>query len=417
MSEKRLLSLCRKACWSKLPLSNVQQWLNQNEDNQDLLKKAANYQDEWNNTYLHYLVETKPPVDLVVSLLNLSLDKIKVKDRCLKLPLHRACDHDASLDVIKVLIEAYPEAAQVQNISGKLPLHYACMKNASHFVIQMLVEAYPAGAQVQDKNGDLPIHNALHKAFEKGRATKDIITVLLELYPNAVNVQNNNGSLPLHIACMSSIRSIELLENIQLLLETYPESKWVKDKRYHRPSLYLKKWPTFSTFLLHHAIREGFSRNLVQFLLETFPEICIERDKSGMTLLHHACTSKSLRFIQHLFTLFDAASTDSLTIQDNQGRTPLQLLKCTASTQDENERLPLHRLAATSDTLCENTLQLLIDAYPASITSVDKYGMLPFHHACINPSSSLNVLFIFLKLSPEVIGNIEKTNGKEKGKN
>ncbi len=123
----------------------------------------------------------------------------------------------------------------------------------------------------------------------------------------------------------------------------------------------LEKRPVFSTYLLQHVIREGFSRNLVQFLLKTFPELCIEWDKSGMTLLHHACASKSLHFVQHL---------------------------------------------------CEKTLQLLVNAYPASITSVDKYGMLPFRHACLNPSSSLNFLFIFLKLSPEVIWNIEKTNGK-----
>jgi ankyrin repeat protein len=100
--------------------------------------------------------------------------------------------------------------------------------------------------------------------------------------------------------------------------------------------------------------------------------------------------------MSYVLALLQIGGNESLTIQDNQGRTPYQLLTCRAPTEDENQRLPLHCLAASSDNLCPKSLQLLADAYPASIKSVDKYGMLPFHHACKNPASSVEVLMLLL---------------------
>ncbi len=38
---------------------------------------------------------------------------------------------------------------------------------------------------------------------------------------------------------------------------------------------------------------------------------------------------------------------------------------------------------------------------PESIQTPDNYGMLPFHHACLNEALSLEVLMLFVSLLPE----------------
>ncbi len=65
---------------------------------------------------------------------------------------------------------------------------------------------------------------------------------------------------------------------------------------------------------------------------------------------------------------------------------------------EEDKRLPLSHLAASSNNLSELSLQLMGHAYPESIITGEKYGMLPFHHACLNTACSLEVLFALLKL-------------------
>ncbi len=92
---------------------------------------------------------------------------------------------------------------------------------------------------------------------------------------------------------------------------------------------------------------------------------------------------------------------DSLQIEDNLGRTPLKLLSNTASIPDEKGMLPLHHLAASSHTFTEKSLLLLVNAYPGSIGTADMYDMLPFHHACLNNTLTLEVLMILLRFYPE----------------
>ena len=36
----------------------------------------------------------------------------------------------------------------------------------------------------------------------------------------------------------------------------------------------------------------------------------------------------------------------------------------------------------------------------------DKYGMLPFHHACLNHAVSLEVLMLFVSLFPEAVTGV-----------
>ncbi len=73
-----------------------------------------------------------------------------------------------------------------------------------------------------------------------------------------------------------------------------------------------------------------------------------------------------------MLTLLDT-DEDGVNIEDNQGRTPMQVLKFTASHQDENEMFLLHHLAATSDSLTEKSmlslevLMLFISSYREAV--------------------------------------------------
>jgi ankyrin repeat protein len=149
-------------------------------------------------------------------------------------------------------------------------------------------------------------------------------------------------------------------------------------------------------FLTHYAIIGGLSTHLVKLLLHAEPESCRIQDSDGMVPLHHACASNAINVFDYVVALLDAGVEDSLKIQDNQGRTATQLVTQAASITDDNGRLPLHHLASRSNNLTVKALNLLVDAYPDSITLPDKFGMLPCHHACLNKASSLELLMFFI---------------------
>lgn len=260
-------------------------------------------------------------------------------------------------------------------------------------LVQKLLQFAPGVVKDQSICGWLPLHVALYN-----KASYKTVKVLLNSYPKSVQVQNIQGLLPLHIAC-SAGSSLELLD---LLLLAYPESIDVKDLMGTTPPTYLSKAfhsvrSSKQAYLLHDAIIGGYSIHLSRLLLTAFPESYKKRDNSGKIPLHYACSTKTERISAYVFLLLDSDSgADCLTIQDYSGKTPLQL-------KDEDERLPLHRLVATSGGISMKCFKTLVKSYPESIVTADKFGNLPFHYACLNPSSSLEMLMFFILMSPEVL--------------
>ncbi len=169
--------------------------------------------------------------------------------------------------------------------------------------------------------------------------------------------------------------------------------------------------------MLQKAILNELSEHAVKLILKAFPENCLVQDENGMTPLHHACAgSNAPGFLNYVMALVDA-SAESLTIQDNRGGTPLQLLTSAACNLVEKKLFPLHRLAARSHKLCKKSLQLLADYFPESITLPDKYGIIPFQYACLNQASSVGVLMHFILMSPDIIYLFQKSNIKQKCNN
>jgi hypothetical protein len=50
----------------------------------------------------------------------------------------------------------------------------------------------------------------------------------------------------------------------------------------------------------------------------------------------------------------------------------------------------------------------LVNAYPDSVQTASKDGMLPFHYACLNQVLSFEDLMIFLSLHPEAVAFLRK---------
>jgi hypothetical protein len=150
MSEEVIINLCKELSSNKSSFGAIYKCFDNNKDNEDLLTKAANYEDEFNLPPLHYLVMEKPPSDLVKRLLQLAPDAVKVPDIKGGLPLNVAVGWNASSDIIKILLEAYPEAAKVPDKDDRLPLHIAlffeAFFEASSDIIKMLLEACPEAA-------------------------------------------------------------------------------------------------------------------------------------------------------------------------------------------------------------------------------------------------------------------------------
>jgi ankyrin repeat protein len=386
-------------------------------------------------------LKNKASSQRVEELIHLYPEAVKVHDSDGNFPLHRALFFNCSSNIIKILLEAYPKALQVKNNRGELLLHYALYLDASSDVIMMLFKAYPKAVEIQDMKGYLPLHTALrwrvssdhinmifneypeavqvqdnygwlplHHALQYN-SSSDVVKMLFQAHPQAAEVQNNDFRNPLHYACFSKASLREsFLEVLNLLISVYPEGMDAEDRDGMLPSYYLQIERANSNcntylYLLHEAVKAGFSKYLVKLLLQAFPESCTTKDNDGMVPLHHACTSSAVNHLEIVVTLLGAVK-DFLDITDNHGRTPMQLLKLMASHQDGHNMFPLHHLAASSDCLTERSLLLLFNAYPESIRSPDKYRMLPFHHACLNQAVSLDILMHILNLFPTAVTGV-----------
>ncbi len=293
------------------------------------------------------------------------------------------------------------------------PLHVVLSENLQADVVNLLIECAPETLGMKNQSGSLPLHCACNSGV-----SLDIIRTMVKVYPEGVKIEDNYGWLPIHFACWNASG----LDVLNFLLEVHPGSMNRKDRFNRSPSDIFKRWICFesddgegdetstnnstrrATLLLHDAAIAGFSIHLVKFLIEAFPGGCTVQDENGMIPLHHACSNVALRSMDVVAALLNAYAEGS-TVRDNQGRTPLKLMKPFVSYIDKNGMLLIHHQAATgsSDSFTVDSLQFLVCAYPASIMIADRNGMLPWHHACLNRNSSIDLLMLFLKLYPESI--------------
>jgi len=156
--------------------------------------------------------------------------------------------------------------------------------------------------------------------------------------------------------------------------------------------------------LLHDAINAGVSKNCFKLFHRAFPKGNIKQDNNVMFPLHHACATDLPSCHEYIKAFHDIHSGETLlpqfpdadvqlSVQDNQGRIPFQLLPA-------NNLFILYDLTANSLNISESAVRLLVDILPKSIRTPNKYGMLPFHCAFLNPETSIEILMLLISLSP-----------------
>eukprot|EP00977_Amphora_coffeiformis_P013050 scaffold3339_cov174-Amphora_coffeaeformis.AAC.18 len=171
------------------------------------------------------------------------------QDSKIGLPLHYACLHQASFDVVSYLVEKYSEATRVTNAEHQTPLHQACRsKKVRLEVVELLLQHYPCAAQLADLSGYTPLHLAIRYG-----ASIDVLAALQASSPTVIRVVTLSWHRPLHIAALYNAT-----------LETV---KWLVQKD---PSAVRATGEDFST-VLHYAVAGNCHADVIRFLRDVRP--------------------------------------------------------------------------------------------------------------------------------------------------
>lgn len=218
-------------------------------------------------------------------------------------PLHLACMHSASPDVVAYLLQIFPKSLTMVDRYDFYPLHIALKYKAHVDVIRMLVWHYPESCRMTNFLGC----TALHCACSYG-STPDSVQLLIEAYPSAVTLVNRVEETPLHCACKAYGTP---LESVHLLIQANPKMITALDLRGNTP--------------FHCSCEWEAPLEMLKLLHQNCPPSQLNRifmpNKDGNTPLHLVCKYNEVldaAFVQYLTHLWPA----SCLILNNVGRCP-----------------------------------------------------------------------------------------------
>jgi hypothetical protein len=131
-------------------------------------------------------------------------------DKFGQLPLHIACIHTASAQVLRALVEGHTEALRITDKEyGRLPLHFACLYG-SPFEISLLVSAEQRALIFKDADGKTPMDlaegsNNLHREAILKRL-EDRTRVVTEAMIQRRKQQQLDAEQPAHKNTRSALR-------------------------------------------------------------------------------------------------------------------------------------------------------------------------------------------------------------------
>eukprot|EP00560_Eucampia_antarctica_P007669 CAMPEP_0197822904 /NCGR_PEP_ID=MMETSP1437-20131217/217_1 /TAXON_ID=49252 ORGANISM="Eucampia antarctica, Strain CCMP1452" /NCGR_SAMPLE_ID=MMETSP1437 /ASSEMBLY_ACC=CAM_ASM_001096 /LENGTH=332 /DNA_ID=CAMNT_0043421787 /DNA_START=32 /DNA_END=1031 /DNA_ORIENTATION=- len=79
---------------------------------------------------LHELCKTSPPAGTVIEFLVSNTEEASVQDKYGQTPLHVACKHGASYEIISALVKAFPDAISLSDNHGRIPFHYYLFRHS-----------------------------------------------------------------------------------------------------------------------------------------------------------------------------------------------------------------------------------------------------------------------------------------------
>lgn len=335
-------------------------------------------------------------------------ESLRDLDRYQRTPLHRVCccPWEGNLPAIRFMIESYPDALVQVDHEGYTPLHVACEEGdvENLFGIRTLAEAYPQAVRAMSNTG-ISLLLLLYWKGEYDVAT--VIRFFTEISPESLKVVDSNGRTQLHRFCDAGADDFEDLEIIQSVVNVYPQAVTTRD--------------SFGDTPLHIACRSTeVGSEITCFLARRYED----NDISSESPLHIVCESlhddnrdkllKCLRAME--VSVSDAMAKDCL------GRTPLHVLcqrganieECKVlldkssdvlGIPDNQGQLPLH--AAIEGRVSSNVVQHLVHLFPRAVHVADKNGMMPLELAC-EKGADVSTIYHLVSVDPVFVLGLEK---------
>jgi len=328
------------------------------------------------------------------------------------LPIHIACLYRASPAVIALLVKCHPEGVGQKNKWGMLPIHVVCSNYslstpaimASKVGDDFTTKAYLNNLYLESMEGD-------EKPWEMG----EVVEMLVKAFPPCVNIPSDNIEwyTPLEYAtrnikeCQERQGIVEILKRVQeqqcsvggtgagasasygpgvscdgqSLSSSLSDSKasngigikafsisdcpllytYISGKQWDRARGRIQEVPEEASYWIvdtdyprlpiHLACTNVAPKDVIEALLDAYPEGCVAKEGSGSHPLHLACGN--------------ASSLETITTLLKKSRKATRI-------KDDIGRLPLHLACANGANL--QVVKKLIDAYPGSCSMKDYNG-------------------------------------------
>ncbi|EQC41360.1 hypothetical protein, variant [Saprolegnia diclina VS20] len=311
--------------------------------------------------------------------------------------LHHLCQWPqigAALELLQHCVHEYPEGVAYMDKRGRAPLHYLCMNpSVTVRAIQVLVVAFPVSAAMCDKESCLPVHYLCLNSSQ----TIDM-TMMLHNY-ETFSLRNHEGRTPLHCVLLRPECEFELCATV---LSLAPETTSVVD--------------SMGRTILHMVAAHPthIESQLLQLLLSLDVNAAQHSDMHGQLPLHRAVanpkvTAAALRQLLHAFPgavdVVDGHGQSSLHLLCSNEALAMKLVVEYAAVAtsvptsllwlDDEASTSLH-IACMNPSSSPEMIRAIYDLHPDAATALDKYGCTPFHYACSHPSISVDLVWLFL---------------------
>ena len=296
-----------------------------------------------------------------------------------QLALHVAIFHDnhkAARKLLDMMRFVYCEYSNFEYIEPdrKIPLlHYLLMHSPNSKLLSLTFTIFPIAACISDSDGVLPIAVALENALSRRK-----IELIIDMYPQALTMANIDGDLPLHLAAMDCPHQFEVLE---LLIERYEGALQTQNQNgqlpihcclEHQNNAHRDESITLTTV----QILSNYNRASTNVGIEESDGVTTSDDKLNDDSTANTSINSSPVSSGH----------DTIPYFDDELNTRLRseissdLCKYSALChRDSYGEMPLH-IACRGLTSCSfEILSWLLECYPESASSTNKFGHLPMH--------------------------------------